>query len=55
LHLTVNMADPVEAKFDAAVNVVRSMPKKGAYQPSYDTMLKVKRERREDLAVNLQG
>lgn len=81
----------MEAKFDAAVNVVRSMPKEGinqsshnknlstkerlfvfrqvffsqhvcfllkflgAYQPSYDTMLKVKRERREDLAVNLQG
>ncbi|XP_073235892.1 acyl-CoA-binding domain-containing protein 5-like [Porites lutea] len=34
------MAGPVEARFDAAVNVVRSMPKKGAYQPSYDTMLK---------------
>ncbi|KAL9967779.1 hypothetical protein ACROYT_G026071 [Oculina patagonica] len=34
------MAGSVEARFDAAVNVVRSMPKKGAYQPSYDTMLK---------------
>ncbi|CAH3017401.1 unnamed protein product, partial [Porites evermanni] len=29
LSNAVNMAGPVEARFDAAVNVVRSMPKKG--------------------------
>ncbi|KAK2570022.1 Acyl-CoA-binding domain-containing protein 5 [Acropora cervicornis] len=34
------MAGSVEDRFHAAVNVVRSMPKKGAYQPSNDTMLK---------------
>ncbi|XP_022799448.1 acyl-CoA-binding domain-containing protein 5-like isoform X2 [Stylophora pistillata] len=34
------MADCVETRFDAAVNVVRSMPKKGSYKPSYETMLK---------------
>ncbi|XP_031564655.1 acyl-CoA-binding domain-containing protein 5-like isoform X2 [Actinia tenebrosa] len=33
------MAD-VESQFEAAVKVIRSMPKKGAYQPSYETMLK---------------
>lgn len=39
LHLTVNMADPVEARFDAAVNVVRSMPKKGINQSSHNKNL----------------
>ncbi|XP_001634964.2 acyl-CoA-binding domain-containing protein 5A isoform X1 [Nematostella vectensis] len=34
------MADSAERRFEAAINVVKSMPKKGAYQPSYDTMLK---------------
>lgn len=42
LHLTVNMADPVEARFDAAVNVVRSMPKKGINQSFHNKNLSTK-------------
>lgn len=42
LRLTVNMADPVEARFDAAVNVVRSMPKKGINQSFHNKNLSTK-------------
>lgn len=40
----VNMAGSVEARFDAAVNVVRSMPKKGI-KKSFHTIF-FKKERR---------
>lgn len=41
--LTVNMAGSVEARFDAAVNVVRSMPKKGINQSFHTNTFKKER------------
>ena len=43
LHPSVNMAGSVEARFDAAVNVVRSMPKKGINQSFHTNLFKKER------------